>query len=151
MRFTIDVTDHGSRDDDGGDGSPYSHTWRENHSYNYKSASIAEHQAFDVGLFPGDAAVEVGEEIHLVIVSYGTGDSFGRESGKHVVLWAFSDKVRAQRLVDALDEDDRTDSKYLNDHPPMEFDGVPICTNEWKGYFESYDGASIETLFVKKG
>ena len=151
MQFNINVSDHGRREQDDGDGTPYNHTWSEDHDYDYKSATISDSKRFDVAMFPNEAPVEVGDSIHVVIVSYSTGDSFGQEQGRHVQLWAFSNKDTAQQLVDAVDADADVSPDYDFDANPMEFMGVPICTNEWKGYFETFSYAGIETLFVVKG
>jgi len=149
MKFSLNYSDHGSSYRDAGTGN-WDHSWEESHSYEYHSAEIVTGGYGEVDLFPGDAEVEVGDEIYMVYVSYGTGDSFGHASGCHEHLWAFSDRKRAYRLAEVLEEDAKVNPDYDYDHKPLEFEGVPINTNSWKGYFERFEEAGVEHLIVKK-
>ena len=149
MQFNIDYKDYGCRDTDYGQ-DKWDYSWSEDHSYDYKHAVIVKDGYSDIALFPGEADAEIGGDIHMVYVSYDTGDSFGNEHGKHVHLWAFTDRKRAYRLADALNEDGQANPDYDFDNKPFVFEGVPISTNEWKGYFERFGGAEVETLVVRK-
>lgn len=145
MYFNLDVRDYGRRDEEQGDGGRWDYTWSEDHCYSYNGAYIVdtEDQWGDVALFPGETEPKKGDVLLLVIVDYDTGDSFGRESGRHTVLWAFTDLARAGRLVHLIDSNSR-DKKTR-----VEFEGVEVYTGDWKGYFEYYNHCAIETVFIK--
>jgi len=150
MKFDLDYSDYGYRDEDRNSNDEYDYSWSQDHCYVYECAYIVENGYTEVDLFPNEAEVEPGDDIHIVYVSYDTGDSFGRESGRRVHLWAFSDRKRAHQLADALTNDARANPDYDFDHKPFEFEGVPISTNEWKGYFEQFICADVETVLVRK-
>lgn len=151
MDFNLNYRDYGGRDvDHYGDGD-WDYEWTEHHIYDYRSASIVKEGYSDVSLFPGDAEVEAGDDIHVVYVSYDSGDSFGREYGRRTHLWAFSDRKRAYLLAEALAKDADANPDYDFAHKPFEFEGVPVCTNEWKGYVEQFVSADVESLVVKRG
>jgi hypothetical protein len=149
MNFYLDIKDHGHRDSHHG-ADKWDYSWSEDHDYTYGRATIVEKGYSDVTLFPGEAEVEVGDDIHVVYVSYDTGDSFGREYGCRTHLWAFSDRRRAYRLVETVREDAEAEPDYDFDHKPLMFDDVPISTNDWKGYFERFNHADVETICVGK-
>lgn len=79
MNFVLNYSDHGHSHRDPGTGE-WDHSWEESHDYHYHSAEIASGYS-DVSLFPGDAEVELGDEIYVVYVTYSTGDSFGHADG----------------------------------------------------------------------
>lgn len=148
MNFNIDYKDYGRRTENRHNDYPYNYDWSENHSYDYKGAVIVKDGYSDIALFPGEADAEIGGDIYMVYVSYDSGDSCGNEYGKHVHLWAFTDRDRAYRLADALTADAEANPDYDFDNKPFEFEGVPISTNEWKGYFYHFGEAEVKTLVV---
>ena len=151
MNFDIDYKDYGGRIVDRYGTDDYDYEWTEYHSYSYHGASIVKSGGYsDVSLFPGEAEVGIGDEIHIVYVSYNSGDSFGREYDRRVHLWAFSDRKRAYQLAEAITIDAETNPDYDFDHKPLIFEDVPISTNEWKGHFEWFNRAEVETLVVKR-
>lgn len=150
MNFELDYCDHGHRVVTQHSDDKYDYSWSEDHSYEYSGAHIVT-KGHDVSLFPGETIVEPGDDIHVVYVSYGSGDSFGHESGRRTHLWAFSDRKRAYRLAEALCEDAAAEPDYDYNHTPLMFEGVPINTNEWNGYFESFNDADVVSLVVKRG
>jgi hypothetical protein len=151
MNFVLDYKDLGGREvNHHGDGD-YDYDWTEDHDYHYYGASIVEGDGYsDVSLFPGEAEVELGDDIHIVYVSYDDGDSFGREYDRRVHLWAFSDRKRAYQLAEAIAADAEANPDYDFDHKPLMFEDVPISTNEWKGHFERFNRADVETVTVKR-
>lgn len=151
MNFNLNYTDHGGRCETRHSSDPYDYDWSEDHYYEYHNVSIVKDGYSDLSLFPGESEVEAGDEVYVVYVSYNTGDSFGREDGCRTHLWAFSDRKRAYRLAEELAKDADAKPDYDFDHKPLEFEGVPISTNEWKGYFETFICADVEHLIVKRG
>lgn len=149
MNFNLVYRDYGSRDVEQGD-DEWDYEWTEDHSYDYEHAVIVTSGYCEVSLFPGEEEVKKGDDLHVVYVSYDSGDSFGREYGRRTHLWAFKDKARAMRLADEIAKDARANPDYDFDNEPMTFEGVPINTNEWKGYFEHFVRSDIETVTVRK-
>jgi hypothetical protein len=151
MKFNIDITHSGDRGSESYSDDQYDYSWWEDHDYSYNGARISKGDKYgDVALFPGDAEVEAGDEIYVVHVSYDSGDSFGRSSNNRMHLWAFSDKARAERLCHTIEADATASPHYDFDNKPLTFDDVPISCNDWKGYFETFRGATVETLVIRK-
>jgi hypothetical protein len=151
MKFDIDIKNFGSRNETRHSDDQYDYSWREDNDYSYGTARIIKDGRYGtVDLFPGEAEVQAGDEIYVVHVSYDSGDSFGNSSNNRTHLWAFSDKARAERLCLAIDVDATADPDYDFDNKPLTFDDVPICCNEWKGYFENFQAASVETIFIRR-
>lgn len=150
MNFEIDYSDFGSQDRAHYGEDPYGYEWSEDHDYQYHGALLVDKGYNDVSLFPGEKPVEIGDDIHVVYACYDTGDSFGREVGKRTHLWAFSDRKNAFEFADAIKEDAVSKPEYDYDNTPLEFKGVPVNTNEWKGYFENFVCADVVTLIVRR-
>jgi hypothetical protein len=151
MKFDIDIVHSGGRDEHRHSDDPYDYSWSEDHDYSYGTARIIKDGKYgDVDLFPGDAEVKAGDEIYVVHVSYDSGDSFGSSSNNRTHLWAFSNKARAERLCNIIDIDATTNSDYDFDNKPLTFDNVPINCNEWKGYFENFQAAAVETILIRR-
>ena len=150
MKFNVDIKNFGSRDEDRHSDDPYDYSWSEDSDYSYGTARIIKDDRYGtVDLFPGEAEVQADDEIHVVHVSYDSGDSFGNSSNNRTHLWAFSAKARAQRLCQAIDVDAAAGPEGF-DNKPLTFDDVPVCCNEWKGYFETYRGAAVETIVIRR-
>ncbi len=126
-------------------------SWSESNDYTYYSAEIAKEGEYnDVGLFPGEVEPSRGEDIFVVIVEYSSGDSFGSSSGNHEILWAFTDPKKAFSLSDFIEKDYKDNSEYDFSRKPKLFEGVPINTNTWKGYFERMSQVIVEKLMVTR-
>jgi hypothetical protein len=150
MNFNLNILDHGYHDEHQyGDGK-YEYEWSKVHNYEYVDASIVTNGYSEVSLFPGEQSVKIGDRIHVVYVSYDTGDSFGRESDARVHLWAFSDPKRAERLAQCICTDAQANTEYDFDENDLVFDGVDIATYTWKGYFETFITADVISLIVTK-
>lgn len=149
MKFQVDISDYGHREVEQGEGE-WDYSWRADHDYSYGKARIVTDGYADMDLFPGEAEVEPGDDIHIVYVAYSTGDSFGNEDGVREHLWAFSDRKRALDLADAVSEDAEANPEYDFEHQPLMFNSVPIATNTWKGYFERFTEADVVSVTVRK-
>jgi hypothetical protein len=149
MNFELEYRDYSRRDEDRGE-DQYDYSWSESHDYQYYGARIVENSYSDVSLFPGEREPRLGEMIYVVYVSYDSGDSFGYARGCRVHLWAFTDAERASRLCDLIDLDVKTSPDYDYDNKPLDFEGVPIAVNTWKGHFEHFNCVDYESLEVKR-
>jgi hypothetical protein len=148
MKFAVDIQETVYRNEDQHGDGEWDYSWTDDHNFSYNRARIVD-TGSNVDLFPGEAEVAAGNDIYVVYVSYDTGDSFGNSRGERVHLWAFSDKARAHRLCHAIEVDATASPDYDYDHKPLTFDDVPIPCNTWKGYFENFNGAEVETIAVR--
>lgn len=149
MIFEIDYSDYGRRTETQHSDNRWDFSWYENHDYEYNEARIVNKNNYkSVGLFPGEKEPQVGSIIYVVYVSYDTGDSFGQEDGLRAHLWAFTDEGRAGRLCSLISKDAKRNPKYDFKNIPLDFEGVPIPVNTWKGYFERFDYAGYVELIV---
>lgn len=75
-------------------------------------------------------AEQVPDTVYVLYVRYGTGHTFGRSDGRGHIVKAYASLAEAEKNRKLI-ENDEWDS-----YAP------------WKGYFESYQGADIETMSV---
>lgn len=86
-------------------------------------------------------------EVHVVIVSYSTGDTFGHDDGIYRIMDAFGSFEEAERLVAALaaNEAKGRSGSYVDfsyKHNGKEY-SLP-----WVGYFESLNYIFVESVRV---
>jgi hypothetical protein len=127
----------------------YGH-WETDHDYEYDGAYIIDKARS--GYFSGVVSedLKIGDRVYVVIVSYDTGNSFGRERDVHVIIDMFADGETAGALVDLLTDDARDKPDPVFDGTGfVEFNGRKYATNEWKGYFEHFNRAFIEIVTIK--
>ena len=84
--------------------------------------------------------VAVGDVVHVVIVRYGTGDTFGHTWGSWSLMGASTDEEKAQELVDAINKD-----TYTGDEEAA----TGYSYAPWRGYFESLESCDLHTFVVK--
>lgn len=151
MNFKLYYKDYGHREMHQGPGGDYDYDWYEYHDYQYDCVTVTgEKGYYDVALFPGEIEPGYGDNVYVVYVSYNTGDSFGHEENARVHLWAFSDEDRAWRFSCAIKNDAEQNPNYDFKNKPFKFEGVPVNTNEWKGYFENFNECNYVTLTLKR-
>lgn len=94
--------------------------------------------------------IEPGNILHIVYVSYDTGDTFGHDSGQICILDAFTDFKKAERLAKAVSGDYKNEPGFSFERKGNNLivDGEEYYTGTWKGYFESMNYCSIETVMV---
>jgi hypothetical protein len=89
----------------------------------------------------------VGERLHVLVVRYGTGDSFHREDGLMTPVAAFRSMDLALLARAQLES---TGTKESSVGIFDEDGSVKIVYIHWSGYFESFESASIETFAVQE-
>lgn len=155
MRFDVKDNRHTQRDEDRGEGR-WDYSWSEGNDYYYEA--VREHTndvwssdwGGDVSLFPNEVEPQDGDTVYIVGVSYNTGDSFGNGSNYHCLLWAFTNKAKADELDALVREDAKKTGRYKAITKPLNFYGAPISTYEWKGYFESFNHSFVEEVKFEK-
>jgi hypothetical protein len=141
MDFKLYFKDYGERYEGRGDDA-----WNEWHDYVYHGITVVKDGYSHASLFPGEVEPQIGDEVYVVYVSYDTGDSFGSEEGVREHLWVFTNKKRANRFCSAITNDAKNNPDYDFKGKPLKFEGVPVNTNSWKGYFEHFRTCNFETL-----
>lgn len=100
--------------------------------------------------FPVDA--EVGDAVFIVYMTYSTGDTFGRSSGRGEVLWAFKDIEKAKALCKTANAANNTND--LDNEYSLEFldddDEKRSLSNPAYGYFEDMSDCEIIVKMVDK-
>lgn len=120
--------------------------WRvSNESYNYEVALTKDYLASQETA-PFD--VEEGDIVYLVIVSYDTGNSFGRETNKHVLVDIFKTEGKAYDVSRKISQKPICKNfsfSYHNENGEL----VKIYT-PWVGYFEKFRYAEVIGVIVQK-
>lgn len=91
-----------------------------------------------------DFEPQIGQVVFPVLVSYGTGDTFGRSEGLVEVVAVVNDPSKAGRIQQAITDDAE---KYGANKISVE--GLDIYTYNWKGYFESFEWCRVATELVR--
>ena len=119
--------------------------WSEEYDFDVKSVSATSRNNFyaeetiNVGI-----DVAAGDVVFVLYMTYSTGDSFGRATGKGEVLWAFKDAAIAMKAKAAWEQ------KGKDYSIEFEVDGGNTITlsNPASGYFENLGAVDIATFLV---
>ena len=84
----------------------------------------------------------VGEKVHVVYVSYGTGNTFGTTSSEVEILDVFDRLEDAEALVSAVHRFNDGDSQGRIREYSFEHNGKTYYAN-WVGYFENFEDIDI--------
>lgn len=128
------------------DGEQYG-DWRE--EYSYEGLTVFQSsQAGELGVYTREIEVDfepqIGQLVFPVIVSYGSGNTFGHSSGNIEIVGIYDTADRAQHVRNAIEEDYKNSGGY-----ELEVDGQKIYTYNWKGYFECLEWVRVETELVR--
>lgn len=89
--------------------------------------------------FTVDEDVSPGDTIHVVIVRYSDGGTFGYTSGYWQIFGATTDARKAVSLANAIPNGDWKDSPILGEY----------AYDVWSGYFSSFEGVDVHTFLVR--
>lgn len=118
-------------------------TWRSTTYHGFRV--VSDNAYFDDAV---DFNPKAGSYYTLVYVKYDTGDSFGRDYGRHEVVGVFDRDEDADRVVKAIQEDiQRHQARYYEGkEPEYSLDvtlsngkTLTIHTGTWKGHFENFN------------
>lgn len=86
-----------------------------------------------------------GQEIYLLIMRWGSGDSFGSDTGRGEVIWAFTDRlVAAQAMMEY-----RAKGSEFSIKINIENGSEVTLHNPAAGYFERLEDLYIDTFKVQ--
>lgn len=92
-----------------------------------------------------------GENVWLVVVTYGDGDTFGSSSGNVCVVGCYNEEAHADSIASDIRADDRdADRDYrrsLKKSRKERFTGYKA----WTGYFNSLEGVEVHRLCMDEG
>jgi len=88
-----------------------------------------------------------GQEVYVLYVRYGDGDSFGFAEGKGEVVWVFRDRTVAEAAKNALET---ADSNAYSVEIAVESGKKIKMNNRAYDYFTSVNGYYIESFTVTK-
>lgn len=133
------------RREDTGDG-PYEYTWSSSFSHEIlgvqrecPDARRYMYEAFEV-----DFAVEDGDMVYVLDITYSTGDSFGHSEGNYEVMWVFKD----QDVATAAEKMIYANEKKLSFKIVVESGEVVELSNPAFGYFNRLSSVNVEAFGV---
>lgn len=93
--------------------------------------------------------VKRGDTVYPVVVTYGTGDTFGRKGGQTVVMDVFATDAEALELVHWIHEKARVDYRRNGIYAFREKFGDKDYHMPWRGYFEWFQNVGVYPCMVK--
>ena len=121
--------------------------WHEHRDHRIEGVRLSKPSYSGSEKFTVDYDVKPGDNVYVLVMVYGTGDSFGHSTGNVEILWVFKDiKVarEAERKINNLGEDAYS-MKIKTDS------GKTIqLSNPSAGYFESLEHLHIQVCEVQK-
>lgn len=138
VAYTEEVTDSYQSPEEYGDWSSHNH-FSVNRVFLNKPAHAMYTEEFSTGF-----NVNVGDELHVLYIRYGTGDSFGHASGYGEVQWVFKDINVATEAAKIWETPDAWLVKFK-----IEDGSIIELSNPSYGYFEKLESVDIETMIVQ--
>lgn len=89
--------------------------------------------------FTADADLKRGDTVHLVIVRYGDGGTFGMTYGYWKIMAAYTNYEDAVKLCKEIPSGEWKELPGLG----------PSAYACWEGYFSSFDGVDVHTFVVE--
>lgn len=105
-----------------------------------------------------DFNVDEVEEVHVLVVRYSSGDTFGNSSGHGLIEGVYKDADLATKIGQAIEEGYNSDSrrnrrvKDYSDYYNLKNTPITERSNyfRWEGYFESLEGVEVHTCSLKR-
>ena len=123
--------------------------WSEQYDYEVKGVSISSRGrwsglAYDEERINVGFEAEAGDPIHILWMTYSTGDSFGHGSGYGEILWVFKDATVARQALDLFKASSEQYSIVVKDDAGNDI----TLHNPGSGYFESVDSLQVDTFVL---
>lgn len=123
-------------------------SWSESYSFGIDGVSLTSRNRYDEEKLGCLVDVKAGEPVFVLYMTYDTGDTFGRASGKGEVIWVFKDAMLAMKAKQQWsEENDKRDPEFSI---TFEVDGGKTVTqsNPAAGYFENVGYIDVGTFLV---
>lgn len=118
-------------------------SWRDTVYHGFYVVGVNDYHDDSVDFEP-----EVGAHYTLVYVNYDTGDSFGRDHGRHELVGMFNNDDDADRVVKAIRADMARhrerhrrgeETEYSLEVTLSNGKTLTVHSGTWKGYFEQFN------------
>lgn len=94
---------------------------------------------------------KIGDRVYVLWIKYGTGDSFGHESGRGEIMWVFKNVKVAEAAAKAWREQTehyRENHEYSVVFEDDNGDEVKL-SNPAAGYFESLESVNVDSFLIE--
>lgn len=123
--------------------------WSETIDYEVKGISISSRGrwsglAYDEEKINVSFEAEAGTPVHILWMTYGSGDSFGRGNGYGEILWVFKNADVARQALAAFQANADQYSIPVKDDAGNDI----TLHNPGAGYFESVDSLQVDTFLL---
>ena len=122
--------------------------WRKSYDFGIDGVSLTSRDSRNEEKLGCLVDVKAGEPVFVLYMTYDTGDSFGRATGKGEVIWVFKDPMLAMKAKQQWqEENDKRDPEFSI---TFEVDGGETVTqsNPAAGYFENVGYIDVATFLV---
>lgn len=123
-------------------------SWREEWNFSVKGVSLTSRDRWNEEHLGCLVDVKAGDPVFVLYMTYDTGDTFGRATGRGEVIWVFKDADLARKaLAQWKEENDKRDPEFSI---TFEVDGGETVTqsNPAAGYFENVGYIDLESFLV---
>jgi len=123
-------------------------SWREDYDFRVKGVSLTSRDHWNEEKLGCTVDVKAGDVVFVLYMTYDTGDSFGRATGKGEIIWVFKDPVLAMVAKAKWEaENDKRDPEFSIE---FEVDGGTKVkqSNPAAGYFENVGYVDVQTFMV---
>jgi hypothetical protein len=117
--------------------------WEESFSNTFEGVYLATTDSRGGEHFTLPYETNEGDEVHVVWMEYGTGDSFGNSDGEHEIVWVFKNLEMAKTCVEIIRKS-CDDGEYSYTFPNEQGNAIKLH-NPASGYFETLQGIHINT------
>jgi hypothetical protein len=130
-------------------------SWSEQWSFSVDRVSLSKPTGYNNDEFEIDADIKVGDTVHLLILRWSDGDSYGSSRGHGEVLWVFKDPLLAQEALKRWEYandfhgDWRHDNKQQFASFRVDGGGIKQLNNPSFSYFASVESLRLETMLVQ--
>lgn len=122
--------------------------WREEYDFRVKGVSLTSRDRWGEEKLGCLVDVKAGDPVFVLYMTYDTGDTFGRASGKGEIIWAFKDSALAMKAKAQWEEENnKRDPEFSIE---FEVDGGEKVrqSNPAAGYFENVGYIEVDTFIV---
>ena len=122
--------------------------WRQSYNFGVDGVSLTSRDRWNEEKLGCLVDVKAGEPVFVLYMTYDTGDTFGRATGKGEVIWVFKDAMLAMKAKEIWNiENDKRDPEFSIE---FEVDGGEKVkqSNPAAGYFENVGYIDVATFLV---
>lgn len=120
--------------------------WSESYDFSVRSVSATSRETYNEERFNVPFDVTPGDPVFVLWMTYDTGDSFGRATGKGEVIWVFKDPTVAYIAYQKWQ--DVCAKKEYSVTFKVENDVEVQLSNPASGYFENAGYVSLDSYLV---